>query len=218
VPALQAENILETLKRVAAALRAADVPFALAGGLAAWARGGPPTEKDVDLLIRPQDAERAHEALAADGLRIETPPEGWLVKAYDGDILVDLIFEPTGLQVDDALLERCDVCSVHAVPMAVMRVDDLLASKLLALTEHHLDFGAVLEIARALREQIDWPQLRGRTMHSPFARAFFVLLEELGICEPEPRVADGHANGSLHERPLASISHRRQPEPLKGLP
>jgi hypothetical protein len=209
VPALQAENILDTLKRVAAALREADVPFALGGGLAAWARGGPPTEKDVDLLIRPQDAGRAQEALAAAGLRTETPPEGWLVKAFDGDILVDLIFRPTGLDVDDELLERCDVCSVHAVPMAVMRVDDLLASKLLALTEHHLDFGAVLEIARALREQIDWPQLRRRTAESPFARAFFVLLEELGVCErPEP--AAEH-DASVLELPCVAHS-----QPLKG--
>ncbi|MEA3217508.1 MAG: hypothetical protein QOJ19_3664, partial [Acidimicrobiia bacterium] len=50
MPATQAEPLLVSLKVVAAALREAGVPFALAGGLAAWARGGPPTEKDIDLL------------------------------------------------------------------------------------------------------------------------------------------------------------------------
>ncbi|MGD9754362.1 MAG: nucleotidyltransferase [Acidimicrobiia bacterium] len=186
MPACQSEPILDALKRVAALLREAEVPFALGGGLVAWARGGPPTEKDIDLLIREQDVERAQHALVAAGLRTATPPEGWLVKAWDGDVLIDLIFRPTGFDVDDDLLARCDECSVHAVPMPVMRVDDLLTSKLLALTEHHLDYGAVLEVVRALREQVDWPELRRRTGHSPFARAFFCLIEELGICSPTP--------------------------------
>ena len=42
----------------------------------------------------------------------------------------------------------------------------------------------MLEIARSLREQIDWDFVRERTDDSPFARAFFTLVEELGIVEP----------------------------------
>lgn len=183
MPALQSEHVLGSLKRVAATLRDADIPFALGGGLAAWARGGPPSEKDVDLLIREQDCERAHEVLDAAGFRTEVPPEGWLVKAWDGEILIDLIHRPSGLVVDDALLATCDELSVHAVWMPVMRIDDLLTSKLLSLTEHHLDYGPALEITRALREQIDWQQVRRRTESSPFARAFFSLIHELGITD-----------------------------------
>ena len=89
--------------------------------------------------------------------------------------------DPSGIVVDDALLETCDLISVHAVTMPVMRTDDLLVSKLLSLTEHHLDFGPPLEVARALREQISWPEIRRRTSDSPFARTFFVLLHELSI-------------------------------------
>ncbi len=73
--------------------------------------------------------------------------------------------------------------SVQAVWMLVMPVDDLLVSKLLSLTEHHLDYARALEITRALREQIDWLDVRRRTDHSPFARAFLGLVEELGIAE-----------------------------------
>ena len=51
------------MKRAAAALRDAEVPHLLGGGLAAWARGGPPTEHDVDFFVRAEDAERALEAL-----------------------------------------------------------------------------------------------------------------------------------------------------------
>jgi hypothetical protein len=42
----------------------------------------------------------------------------------------------------------------------------------------------VLELARSLREQIGWESVRERTAASPFARAFFTLIEELGIVEP----------------------------------
>jgi hypothetical protein len=176
-------HLLDCLKRVAAALRDAEIPFALGGGLSAWARGGPPSENDVDILIREPDWERAHEVLDALGLRTEVPPEGWLVKAFDEEILVDLIFRPSGLVIDDEFLARCDEMSVQAVWMLVMPVDDLLVSKLLSLTEHHLDFGRALEITRALREQIDWADVRRRTEHSPFARAFLALVEDLGIAD-----------------------------------
>ena len=54
--------------------------------------------------------------------------------------------------------------------MAVLGADDLLTTKLLALTEHNLDYSPLLEYARSLREQIDWASLRARTDGSPFAR------------------------------------------------
>lgn len=181
----QPADLVAALKRVAAALRDGGVAFALGGGLAAWARGGPPSEHDVDLLICESDAERACEVLAGAGYRVEIPPEGWLVKAFDGDILIDLIHHPSGLDIDEAFIERCEELSVSAVRMPVMRVDDLLVTKLLALTEHHLDFGRVLEVSRALREQVDWGDVRRRTEHSPFARAFFTLVRELGIVEEQ---------------------------------
>src|SRR5919198_3275335 len=65
------DAMLATLKKSAAALRDADVPFALGGGLAAWARGGPETEHDVDVLVKPDDAERALAALVEAGFRPE---------------------------------------------------------------------------------------------------------------------------------------------------
>jgi hypothetical protein len=47
----------------------------------------------------------------------------------------------------------------------------------------------VLEIARTLREQIDWDDVRERTEESPFAKAFFTLIEELGILPEHSRRA-----------------------------
>ena len=66
----------------------------------------------------------------------------------------------------------------------MLALEDLLASKLHALDEHRLDFTPLLQIARALREQIDWGALRERTRGSAYADAFFALVEGLGIAEP----------------------------------
>jgi hypothetical protein len=62
------------MRQAAAALQDAGVPFALGGGIAVWARGGPESEHDLDLFVKPEDAERALEAVADAGLRPEKPP------------------------------------------------------------------------------------------------------------------------------------------------
>jgi hypothetical protein len=175
------DQLLETVRTCAAALRDAGVPHALAGGLAVWVRGGPKTEHDVDFLVRPEDAERAQQALADAGLRPEDPPEEWLLKAYDGDVLVDLIFRPSGGPVTQEWLDRAEELEVMAIRMPVASLEDVLVTKLLSLSEQEPDFGPSLEIARSVREQIDWDTLRVRTDHSPFAKAFLVLVDELGI-------------------------------------
>lgn len=67
----------------------------MAGGCAVYARGGPVTTHDIDIFLREQDVPSAAAALHEAGLRLEDPPENWLTKAYDGSVLVDLIFCPT---------------------------------------------------------------------------------------------------------------------------
>jgi Uncharacterised nucleotidyltransferase len=183
-PAAETTQIIETLKRSAAALRDADVPFALAGSVACWARGGPAPYNDVDFAVREQDGERGLQALADAGMRPERPPEGWLLKAWDRDVLVDLIWDFSGLPGVDELLERADELSVQAQPLPVMALDDVMVSKLCAMDEHALDFAGPLAAARALREQIDWRAVRARTAHWPYAHGFFAMLEALEILAP----------------------------------
>jgi predicted nucleotidyltransferase len=175
------EEMLPSLKKAAAALRDANIPHVLAGGVATWARGGPETDHDLDFLVKPEDAERALDVLESIGMRPERPPEQWLYKAFDGDVMIDLIFAPAGLDVNDEMIERTEELEVFAVRMRVMRPEDILVTKLAAMTEHTLTFESCLEVARALREQIDWAEVRKRTRDSPFAKSFLVLVEELGI-------------------------------------
>jgi hypothetical protein len=177
-------KLLDAMKRAAAVLRDNEVPFALAGGLAVYARGGPATEHDVDFIVREQDAEHALELLGSAGFRTERPPEGWLFKAFDDDngSMVDLIFSPNRMpEVVPEILERAELIEVYAITMNVMTVTDVLTTKLLTLKEHEVDYSDALEIARNCREQIEWDLLRERTDCSPYAKAFFTLVEELGL-------------------------------------
>jgi predicted nucleotidyltransferase len=175
------EQLLESMKKAGGALQEAGVPFVLGGGLACWARGGPKTEHDVDFLVKPEDAERAQQALASAGMRTERPPEGWLLKAYDDGVLIDLIFDPQGGPIDDDTFDRAVELEVHAMRVKVASLEDVLVQKLLALNEQNPDFSSVLELARSLREQVDWDDVRSRTSGSAFANAYFTMLEDLDI-------------------------------------
>lgn len=118
-------------------------------------------------------------------MRCERPPEQWLFKAFDGPVMIDLIFDPAGFEVTDQVIDRSDELEVFAVRMRVMRPEDILVTKLAAMTEHTLNYESCLEIARSLREQIDWAEVRERTSESPFATAFLALVRELGIVDPQ---------------------------------
>ena len=136
------DDLLETLKKVTGLLRDADIPFLLGGGFAVWARGGPETVHDIDL-----------------------------------------IFGPSGQPIEDAVFDRAEELNVYAVPMQVMALEDVFVTKLNAMREHEMDYESVVQMARPVREQVDWTNVRERTNRSPFAAAFFTLGEELGILE-----------------------------------
>jgi hypothetical protein len=186
-----APELTDSLKRSIAALERQEIPYVLGGGLGCWARGGPPSSNDIDLMLKAEDAERAQEALAEAGMRPETPPEQWLRKAWDGDILIDLIYEPSGMRIDDEVIARGEEMSVMAMQIRVMDLDDILTTKLLALDEHSADYRDLILITRSLREQIDWEQLRERTAASPFAAAFFALADGLAISPGAPASVEG---------------------------
>jgi predicted nucleotidyltransferase len=190
-------SIEASLKKAVAALRDAEVPFLLAGSLAVWARGGPETRHDLDFVLKEEDLERAVEVLAESGMRPDKPPEEWLWKAWDGDVPIDLIFHPRGMEVTDEVIERGEPLHVLGITIPVMSIEDVLATKLLALHEHQLDFTGLVRIARAVREQVDWRYLRERAKGSPYATAFFVMCEELGIA------SDAHGSQGAEVRLLS---------------
>lgn len=58
------DELLHALTRAVNALAATDIKFAVAGGCAVYARGGPASQHDVDIFVKPQDCAKAVRALA----------------------------------------------------------------------------------------------------------------------------------------------------------
>jgi hypothetical protein len=172
----------EGLKRVAVVLKETEVPFALAGGYAAWALGGPEPDHDVDFLVDPEDVATVKDELTRRGLEVEQPPEDWLFKVRCDGITVDVLHRGAGRPLAEALAAT-RVQEVISVEMPVLAATDLMTQKLLALDEHYCDLAKVLPVARALREQVDWSSVRAWTKGDPFAETVLFLLERLEVVD-----------------------------------
>jgi Nucleotidyl transferase of unknown function (DUF2204) len=191
------ESPLRTaLKHSASALKADAIPFALGGGYALWVHGGPEPSHDVDLVVAESDVEMAANSMAAAGLRVERPPEDWLFKAYLDDdpaesaesvddlALVDVLHRLAGVPVTKELLETSEEYEVLGLRMPVLPPTPIMIAKLQSFSEHYCDFEQPLLAVRAVREQLDWAEIRKATQDHPFAEAFLFLVERLGITTP----------------------------------
>jgi hypothetical protein len=183
------EHLRDAVRLGAVALREAGIPYALCGGYAAFARGGPEPNHDVDFVIRAHDADQAREALSKAGLELREPAEDWLFKAYHHDALVDIIYVLGGEPVDEEMLASAEQIEVLAVRMPVLQATDVVASKIACLAEHDCNYSHLLPIVRALREQVNWEYVRRRVDGNPYAEAFLYLTDRLGVTSlpvPEP--------------------------------
>jgi predicted nucleotidyltransferase len=171
----------EALRRAGSALKRAELPFALAGGYALWAHGGPEPAHDVDFAVLEADADRAAKVLAEAGFEIDRPPEDWLLKACLDEATVDVLHRIVGIPVNQELLDRSSDVELLGVRLPVLPATDVISSKLRSMTEHYCDFAALLPSVRAVREQLDWGVLREECGDNDFAAAFLYLLERLGV-------------------------------------
>ncbi|MDQ1669718.1 MAG: hypothetical protein QOE40_1779 [Actinomycetota bacterium] len=180
----ESDALREGLKRVAVALKETEVPFALAGGYAAWALGGPEPDHDVDFLVHPEDVGNVKEELTRRGLEVEQPPEDWLFKVYVGDAMVDVIHHLGADPVSAAAMQGTESLEVLSVRMPVLSATDLITHKLRALDEHQCDFARLLPVARALREQVAWDEVQAwARANNDFALAFLFLLQRLEVLD-----------------------------------
>jgi hypothetical protein len=181
VSAPTSDLLRAALRQAGSALKRSELPFALAGGYALWAHGGPEPTHDVDFAVLESDADRAAKVLAEAGFEVDRPPEDWLLKACLDDAVVDVLHRIVGVPVDEHLLSRAEDVELLGIRLPVLPATDVLSSKLRSMTEHYCDFAALLPAARAVREQVDWGRLREECGENDFAATFLYLLERLGV-------------------------------------
>jgi hypothetical protein len=174
-------RLREALKLVGVALKEGGKPFALTGGYALWARGGPEPEHDVDFMVAEEDAPGIAQRLAEEGFDVVQPPEDWLFKVYVGHALVDILFRASGDPVPRERLALADQIEVESVRLPVLPSTEVMVDKLNAMEERACDLATIVPAARAVREQIDWADVERRTADNDYAAAALFLLRRLGI-------------------------------------
>jgi hypothetical protein len=177
------DELRDALKRAASAFKAQGPEFALAGSYALWVHGGPEPVHDVDFVVAEEDADTAAKTLEEAGFRIDRPPEDWLFKACAKDVVVDVLHRLNSVPVGAETIRGAEVIEVLAISMPVLAPTHVITEKLSSLNEHHCDFAALLPGVRAVREQVNWHEVRTNTADNDFASAFLFLTDRLGITD-----------------------------------
>jgi len=177
----RSDELRDALKHAASALKAQGPEFALAGSYALWVHGGPEPVHDVDFVVAEEETDAAAKTLEEAGFRIDRTPEDWLFKACTGNVVVDVLHRLNNVPVDIATIRGAQVLEVLAIAMPVLPPTLVVTEKLTSLNEHHCDFAALLPCVRAVREQVNWNQVRRETADNDFAAAFLFLTDRLGI-------------------------------------
>jgi len=169
-------NFCAVLAETVASLGESGIPFVLMGGIGSASHGRPRWTHDIDVFIRPEDAMRALEMLAARDFETEETYPDWLFKAFKSDIMVDLIFKSSGgILLDDEMIERGSTIEFKGVAVKVIPPEDLIVIKAIVHDEpmprHWHDALAVLAAA-----EIDWEYLERRARQYGARRVLSLLI------------------------------------------
>ena len=168
------EGVAAVLADAVGALERYEIPYVLVGGLASSLYGRPRTTRDVDLLVRKDDAKRALEALDTVGFETEETNPEWIFKAWRDDVTIDVIFWLKGdIYLDDEMLARSRLLDLEGVIVNVVPPEDLVVIKAAVHDEQtprhwHDALGVIAD------NELDWDYLTRRARHS--ARRVLALL------------------------------------------
>ena len=170
------EVFLDVLRETAEALDQAGLPHVFMGGLASAALGRPRWTHDIDLFVKPEDADPVLEVLEARGFRTQRTDPSWLFKALKLDVLVDVIFLSDGQVVlDGEMVRRARRAEVAGRMVPVIPVEDLVVIKALVFKEraprHWYDALALLQ-----RDDVDWDYLVDRSLRYDARRVLSLLI------------------------------------------
>ena len=164
------------LTETVAALDRAQVRYVFMGGIGAATHGRPRWTHDIDVFVRPEEAERALRVLAHVGFRTEKTFPDWLYKAFKHDVMVDVIFQSVGgILLDEEMLERAQVEDFRGHRLRIMAPEDLLVIKAIVHDEHtprHWHDA----LALVSRCELDWDYLVRRARRHGARRVLSLLL------------------------------------------
>jgi predicted nucleotidyltransferase len=188
----EVENLLSILDETIAALRAADVPFLLMGGLATSVLGRGRRVTDIDIFLRDRDVQPALAALAGAGFETLVVSPNWLAKALKDGVLVDVISRSThDISLTDEIAEHAVEVEVEGRRLLSVSPEDLIVMKAVATDE---DTGRYWHDALSLlgRPDLDWPYLVRRAKKHGARRVLSLLFfaQSIDLLVPEEIVSE----------------------------
>lgn len=201
------ERFRRVLLEAQQALISAELPFAVMGGVPSTVYGRPRWTHDIDIFLRPHDAQKGLEIFAAAGFETERPKDTWLYKAYKEGVLVDVIFKVEGdLYLDGEMAARLREIDFEGVPVRAVGPEDLVVVKALVHREDtsRYWFDAVSIIART---PLDWEYLVWRSRVAP-ARVLSLLIYAVsnGLAVPREPVQRLYEAVFASSDPLATLT------------
>ncbi|HET7236075.1 MAG TPA: nucleotidyltransferase [Actinomycetota bacterium] len=167
---------LTVLDDAMAAMRAADIPFLLIGGIGSAVYGRDRSTRDIDLFVRPESAPRAVQALDAHGFDTRTVDVHWLSKAFKDGVLVDVIFRSSrDIYLDEQMLVRAEDMPFRGRWVPVAPPEDLVVMKAIAAAEDtpRYWYDALAIVGHA---DLDWDYLVFRARQHGARRILSLLL------------------------------------------
>lgn len=134
------------------------------------------TTKDFDIFVRPRDLQRVLDVLARVGFKTEIAFSHWLAKAFNGDRLIDIIFNSGNgiVEVDDEWFAHAVDEEVLGVPVKLSPAEEMIWSKALIMERERFDGADVAHLFRHCSGLLNWERLLRR-----FGPNWRVLLSHL---------------------------------------
>jgi predicted nucleotidyltransferase len=162
---------LETLNRTLfAAIEVIEehgIPYALMGGVAAKRLGRPRVTHDIDLFVRPDDADLILKILSDEGFLTERRDPHWLYKAWREEILVDIIFKSSGdIYFDEEVRSHVRRIAYNGRFFNAISPEDFIVIKS-AVHQEHIPHHWHDALSVLTQGNLDWDYLLKRAKHAP---------------------------------------------------
>jgi hypothetical protein len=151
------------------ALEATGVPFLVHGALALGIYTGRwRNTKDVDVIVRPEDHERAVEALRRAGFEDfyerQQYDRSWIFRGFKEDVIFDVIWALPNhrVEIDAAWFERSRSFWLRGRLLAGVPAEELIRVKLYVFQRERCDWVDVLNVIAGACSTIDWRWLMER--------------------------------------------------------
>lgn len=173
------EELLQNFKRATDVLEANSIDYVVFGGIAVWAYGRRRKTKDIDLLVRREDAKHTLDVLGRAGFLTEETDHSWLYKASFNHADIDLIFEAKGgIELTPEILDRRRQMDIGGIPFTVMDPETLVVMKILAAREiRPADLYDALSVIENTAD-FDWDHVIGKADRYITKYLSFVFLAE----------------------------------------